>query len=211
MNNTITDKALALAGLTQAVTLVQQVARTSRADSDAYRTCIYSIFQVNPPSTEDIYGGVAALRLGLEQVQRLLGGGRNDPKELEIVKYAVSVLHLERTLAKNPALLQRIGERIERARTQAEHFGYEHENVAANLADIYSETISTLVPRIMVTGEQGYLNNQDNANRIRALLLAAIRAGVLWRQCGGGRLWLLLRRAALAREARRLAESLPRV
>lgn len=210
MNNSLTDKTLALAGLTQAVTLVQQVARQGRADPSAYRTCIYSVFQLEPPSTQEVYGGIAALTFGLEQVQRLLAGGRNDPQELEIVKYAVSVLHLERTLRKNPALLQRIGERIARARTQAEHFGYEHENVAANLADIYSETISTLAPRIMVSGEQGYLNSQENANRIRALLLAAIRSAVLWSQCGGGRLWLLLRRATLAGEARRLAAFLPR-
>jgi high frequency lysogenization protein len=45
-----------------------------------------------------------------------------------------------------------------------------------------------LSPRIMVNGDPAHLNNPENANRIRALLLAGIRAAMLWRQSGGGRL-----------------------
>jgi high frequency lysogenization protein len=66
-----------------------------------------------------------------------------------------------------------------------------HPNLLANLADIYSRTLSTLQPRIMVRGEPLYLNNPDNQNRIRTLLLAGIRAAWLWRQVGGSR-WKIL-------------------
>jgi high frequency lysogenization protein len=41
---------------------------------------------------------------------------------------------------------------------------------------------------------------------IRALLLGGMRAAVLWRQCGGNRLQLLLRRKALLRACRELLE-----
>ena len=44
--------------------------------------------------------------------------------------------------------------------------------------------------RILVRGEQNYLRNNDNAAKIRALLLAGIRAAVLWQQLGGSR-WTL--------------------
>ena len=49
-----------------------------------------------------------------------------------------------------------------------------------------------------------YLTNPANQNRIRALLLAGVRAAILWRQSGGSRLTLLLRRKALLAEGQRL-------
>ena len=60
----------------------------------------------------------------------------------------------------------------------------------------------------MVHGAQIHLAKPDNANRIRALLLAGIRAARLWRQSGGSRLRLLLRRKLLLQEARRTLASL---
>ena len=74
----------------------------------------------------------------------------------------------------------------------------------ARFADLYLKTISTLTPRIMVSGSQLHLNNPENASRIRALLLAGVRAAILWRQSGGSRWKLLVRRNALLREARLL-------
>jgi high frequency lysogenization protein len=76
--------------------------------------------------------------------------------------------------------------------------------VVARLADTYSQTISTLSPRIMVSGENNQLKNPENANRVRALLLAGIRSAVLWRQCGGRQWHLLLQRRKLIESARQL-------
>ncbi|MCG8433413.1 MAG: DUF489 family protein, partial [Gammaproteobacteria bacterium] len=74
-----------------------------------------------------------------------------------------------------------------------------HDNVLANLADTYVNTIGTLRPRVLVNGEHGHLQNPRNVNLIRALLLAGIRSATLWYQCGGSR-WNLLfsRRSFLA-------------
>lgn len=63
--------------------------------------------------------------------------------------------------------------------------------MVARLADIYSNTISQLCSRIMIKGDQAHLSNVDNAAKIRALLLAGIRAALLWRQAGGDR-WKLI-------------------
>lgn len=84
---------------------------------------------------------------------------------------------------------------------QAEHFGVLHENVLANLADVYHSTISTLQPRIMVQGDPQHLGNQGTVNKIRAVLLAGIRSAHLWRQCGGSRWKLLLARQKIRHEA----------
>jgi len=67
--------------------------------------------------------------------------------------------------------------------------------------------VRTLRPRIKVSADPVILENPGNQNLIRALLLAAIRAAVLWRQCGGGRLALVLRRRALVEAAGRLLET----
>jgi high frequency lysogenization protein len=91
---------------------------------------------------------------------------------------------------------------------QAAHFGVAHDNVLAGLAELYQNSISQLRPRIIVMGEQHYLENPANANKIRVLLLAGIRSAWLWRQCGGSRLGFLLNRRKLREEARRLSRSL---
>ncbi len=90
---------------------------------------------------------------------------------------------------------------LTRIRGQAEHFSLTHENVLAALADLYVNTVSTLTPRIIVSGQHGHLTNPANANKVRALLLAAIRSVVLWRQSGGNRFQLLFKRKQLAAEA----------
>ena len=71
----------------------------------------------------------------------------------------------------------------------------------AGLADVYARTISKLSPRVMVKGDPQHLSQAEVANAVRALLLAGIRSGVLWHQCGGGRLRLLLGRRGLVRAA----------
>ena len=54
-------------------------------------------------------------------------------------------------------------------------------------ADLYSSIISPNFPKLIIFGEEEYLQRIDNQELIRALLLAAIRAIVLWRQVGGRR------------------------
>jgi high frequency lysogenization protein len=56
----------------------------------------------------------------------------------------------------------------------------------------------------MINGDPQHLSNPNVVNKIRALLLAGIRASLLWRQCGGSRWHLLLHRKKLQHEANRL-------
>ncbi|MEQ6341532.1 MAG: high frequency lysogenization protein HflD [Gammaproteobacteria bacterium] len=200
MSHSSEERIIALAGAFQATHLVQQIAHTGTMDTGDFEVCINSIFNINPPTTAAVYGGVRGISTGLKRLRTQLGGG-SEPRNMEITRYIVAVLYLERQMAKNSQMLQQIAEGIEKARGQAQHFSQTHSNVIASLAGLYSDTISTLNPRIIVSGEQGYLSNPDNANKVRALLLAAIRSAVLWRQCGGGRWQLLFGRSRMVREA----------
>ena len=95
---------------------------------------------------------------------------------------------------------------MQRSRHQGFDLGDSVQN--EQLADIYQERISMLGPRIMIGGEPLHLQNPDNAARIRVALLAGIRAAVLWRQAGGHKWQLLLRRRAMGRKSRELIDTL---
>lgn len=202
MSYTITDRTIAIAGIYQAVHLVQQIANTGTVDEQDFETCIQSIFCVDMDKTADTFGDQSNISTGLRALIEQLGGqsGKNEPekpKDMYITKYAIGAMVLEKQLKKNPDMLDEISTGIERARNQAEHFSMTHDNVIASLADLYTKTISTLKPRIMVHGEQLHISNPNQTNKIRALLLAAIRAVVLWRQCGGTRWQLIFQRQSI--------------
>ncbi len=197
---------MALAGLFQAVCLTQQVAREGRVDSQALASSIESVLRIDAESTDDVYGGSACVQLGLRSLCRQLGRDKSQ-QDAEIMRYAVSLMFLERPLMRSARLLARLRQGIDTAREKCEHFPVTHENVIACLAETYASTVSQLQPRILVKGEPEYLAAPANANRIRALLLAGMRSAVLWRQLGGNRLRLLWTRRRIVQCAEALLES----
>jgi high frequency lysogenization protein len=204
--NTITNQTIALAGIAQAVALVQQLATTGSADSNALEAGIASLFISDEQGAANVYGGLSGLKLGLEQLNEQMGGLKiANPEQ---ARYAASLVFLEGQLSKQPAMLKTIFAGIERAQAQSEHFGLLHENVLANLGDIYHSTISTLQPRIMVNGEQEFLSRPDIVNKIRACLLAGIRSAILWRRCGGTRWKFLFYRKKIQAELQILLQKL---
>ncbi|MGD8514385.1 MAG: high frequency lysogenization protein HflD [Granulosicoccaceae bacterium] len=207
MSKTITDKVIAFAGILQATHCVKDIATTGRTDNDALQACIESLFIIDAEKTEDVFGGLQRLRYGIGQGTKLF---TNDSKkiDMESMQYTIAAVQLERKLARQPQMLAQISDGIERARQQAAVFTTTHENVIANLAGLYSDTISTLKPRILVNGDPTWLNDTQNVQKIRALLLAAIRSAVLWRQSGGTRLQLLFSRKKYLAEFQRLFNSL---
>jgi high frequency lysogenization protein len=202
MPQTDHDRVIALAGMFQATQLVSSIARTGEADPLEVATCLGSLFKFDAGSSDEIYGGVWRLHSGLQ----LLIGQLKQPRDMEITRYVLALLVLERKLRKHPEFLAKIRRQIEATADKLHYFELAHDNVVAGLADTYASTVSTLAPRIMVNGEHIHLAKQENANRIRALLLAGIRAAVLWRQSGGSRLLLLMRRKALLLAAQRLLD-----
>jgi high frequency lysogenization protein len=200
------DRVMALAGLYQATALVKQVAHAGTVEAAPFEASIASVLCLDAASTEEVFGGWEHLGIGLETLCRQLG--RRGGKDTELTRYAVCLLFLERKLKRRQDLRQEILQGIRKAQPQASYFCPTHESVLANLAEIYTSTISTLSPRIMVTGSPAYLSNPSYANRIRALLLAGLRATVLWRQLGGRRLHLLFSRADILAAARAKLDTL---
>ncbi|MFN2308473.1 MAG: high frequency lysogenization protein HflD [Gammaproteobacteria bacterium] len=206
MQHTLDDRILALAALFQAAVLVQQVARRGQADPGAAAISLGSLFHLDAPDTAAIFteAGQAGpdLATGLRAlIARLESGGTGEA--LEVTRYAIALMHLERQLARRPQLLETLRLGLERIQKQATYFSPDHANVIAALGELYQSTLSTLHPRILVQGEPAHLADPGRAGQIRALLLAGIRATVLWRQLGGSRWQLLLGRRKILDAARR--------
>lgn len=208
MKKNFYDLTLALAGLFQAVALVEQIAKTGQSTSEAFTTSINSVLDLNPTDSLAIYGGdVKNLRMGLELLNELLI--KNTSKHQDVIRYGLGVLHLQKKLSGRKDMLNVIASRIEQANQQAQHFSNTHDNVIANLGGIYSDTLSTFRFRIQVKGDYNYLQQPRIANQIRALLLAAIRSAMLWRQLGGNRWQLIFQRKKIAECVREMLESMP--
>ncbi len=197
--SSISERTLALAGMFQATALVSSLATTGQLSESDMEASLETLFVTDPENTLAVYGRVENLYSGLQTLIKQLGG--NTQRNMDVARYLISLLHLCNKLMKNDAMLSQLASGVERARAQREHFPLLHENVIANLAGTYADTISQLQPKIMVAGDSRYLSDSINANKVRALLLAGMRSAVLWHQLKGSRWQILLHRKKFIQEA----------
>jgi high frequency lysogenization protein len=198
----IADRTLALAGLLQALAQVRRIADTGEADGAVLATAIDSVFRIDAESPAAVYGGTDAVRTGL---LLLRGHFRNESRDELLPRLALAVLQLERRFSRH-AMAQQVHDGILAVAPSAARLGSTHPDVLSSLGSLYADTISHLRPRVLVQGNPHYLGQATVVAEIRAVLLAALRSAVLWRQLGGN-LWdfLLRRRDLMAAIDARLA------
>ncbi|UVJ45825.1 high frequency lysogenization protein HflD [Pseudomonas sp. LS1212] len=198
--NPLQEQLIALGGVFQAAVLVDRIAKTGQVSEAALGCMLGSLLIRDPKDTLEVFGGDD---LNLRDGYRaLVSALERDPNTLqrEPLRYALSMLGLERQLAKRGEMLDMIGKRLPQIQSQVEHFGLVHENVIAASGALYQDTLSTLRQRIQVHGDMRQLQQPSNASKIRALLLAGIRSARLWRQLGGHRWQLVVSRRKLLKE-----------
>jgi len=202
----IRRRTIALAALCQAVYLVDSIARKGLADAEDCHACLESVFAEAAPgaSPATLYGGLYHLRTGLRICAEMLNG-KDLPQTKALMTYSAGLFSLDRRLNKEADLRKHLGEGMRRITKQHQYFGDAmHASIIAAIADLYGETISTMKPRIIVRGKPEHLKQSANTQRVRALLMAGLRAAHLWHNHGGGHLTLLIRRKALLREIEQL-------
>jgi len=192
-------RALALAGLVQAVHLVVSAAKTGMISQDSLDKSLKSIFVQNPGSIAEVYGGTSDITLGINLLKDILNNF-NSEAHADLVRYSLAVITLERAFVSQPDKLRALGaeiERIDQLRMQSagavEAVGVDEE-IVTQLADAYEQIVGQVQPRIKISGNRSHLQNTSNVKRIRALLLSALRSAVLFHQVGGRRWQLLLKR-----------------
>lgn len=206
MSHSKYDQTLALAGIYQAASLVKQIANQGKANNAQIESSLETLFRFDASSVEEVYGSIAGVSHGVKVLQQHLSD--KSMRDIEITKYAISLIMLEAKLSRNSNMLQDISKRLNTISDNFEFFSLGHENTFAKLGQLYKDTISTLGPKIIVSGTQPYLSNASNTNKVRALLLAGIRSAVLWRQCGGSRWQFLFGRKAYQNECEKILRRL---
>jgi high frequency lysogenization protein len=183
MSFSIDDRVLALAGIAQALQQVRRIAETGHSENAIVRTAMDSVMRIDAASPAAVYGSTTQLEPGLRLVRDYF---RNQGKDDLLPRLTLSVMQLERRFVREDATVDKVTAGIARAARQAQELGdSSHPDVLAAMGSLYADTISQLKPRIMVQGNPHYLGQAAVVSEIRALLLAAVRSAVLWRQLGG--------------------------
>lgn len=195
MSEPIFDRTMAFAGIMQAISQVQRVARHGQADGDALAACLNTILVTNPDNTSDVYADKVSLKQGYQLIINQLGDDKQ--KDVEITRYLIGILALERKLSRASNSMGMLSERINQVHRQLHHFAITDDQVVGNFAGIYSDIISNLGPKIQIAGNPEFLKQPLVQQKIRALLLAAMRSAVLWRQLGGKRRHLVFSRKTI--------------
>ncbi|HQS01778.1 MAG: lysogenization regulator HflD [Halothiobacillus sp. 24-54-40] len=203
--NTIEDQSIAIAGLLQCARLIHQLAYTGKVEHERIlATQIRSLFNFDPKDTADTFGGVHELNLGFETFLKLLSGGDRQPSDTEMIRYSVNLINVTKAFLNEPDMVKKVFTRLEALKPALTDHGVD-DGLMTDINQLYRETISNLPVRVVINGEKRYLEEPRISNQIRSLLLAAIRATVLWRQVGGNRWSLVLKRGKYLAAARQLS------
>ena len=197
------ERTMALAGIFQATELVRQAANHGTWSGYAADTCLDSLLAIEADTVEDIYGSTDRLRLGTETLVAVLEGDR---RYVESLGYAVSIMQLENNFRKETKMQSYIGTELLRIGALSDDLE-EHELrdlQARQVAELYTSSISTLSPRVVINGRPQYLQVDRTVSWIRTLLFAGLRSAVLWRQLGGGRFNLMFGRKKMLEQAQAL-------
>ena len=206
------DQMIALAGVFQGAMLVYQLGNKEYCDEAALESSVFSLLRVDADSVVEVYSSVDGVRFGcsvLDQVFRGQLGTVSRP----LFQYAVAMHQLALKLGQFPHMADAINQRLVELAAEFPipdgNVGPEPDSSRLNalctdIAELYSNTISTLEPRIMVQGSEGRLSNEVVVNRVRSALFAGIRSAYLWHQLGGRRWQLMLHRRAYQTMAARI-------
>ena len=197
------ERTMALAGIFQATELVRQAANHGTWSGYAADTCLDSLLAIEADTVEEIYGNASNLRLGAETLVSVLQGDR---RHMESLGYAVSIMQLEHNFRKNSDMQAHIGSELQSfSNMDGDLELHDIKDLQAQeIANLYTKTISTLSPRIVINGRPQFLQVDRTVHWIRTLLFSGLRSAVLWRQMGGGRFSLMFGRKKMLEQAQTL-------
>lgn len=197
------NQTLALAGIFQSAALIEQLAYQGELSQAAFDCSFDTLFTFEAESTLDVFGDVSGLSRGLQSLSLHLDGSSQTSAK-NLVYYIMSMLKLSSRLIRDNQLAENLQSDLQKIEQQSVEFELGRASVVSKVDGLYQDTISNLQPRIIVRGEHNHLTNPGNAAKVRALLLAGIRAAVLWHQLGGSKWKLVFSRKKYVEKAKQL-------
>jgi high frequency lysogenization protein len=207
MDDKLENTTIALAGMLQSVALVSELTQTGKTNSAAFEASIHSIFQFQAQNVPAVFGDLQGIKLGLETIIHSFDATIPNTNRLQS-RYLLSLIYLQKRLFRSPKILDVLIKRLQQTQKQVDYFSLTHPTVIGNLADIYLHTVSTFKFRVVIMGSQRVLLVKENMEKVRALLLAGVRAAALWRQMGGSRFQILFSRAKIKAMAEKILAQL---
>lgn len=209
MSSVQRDKTLALAAIFQAAGLANELARRGQTDTEAEAFLLRSVLVMDTDEAAGIYPDVHGLTRGLTWLEScFMEQGRGLEQAGEIIRIALAVIQVELRLRRDTALQNQLRQRLQAVQRQQT---MNPEMTAGELSDAlgsaYVDSLGNLDFRVQIRGDSRQLQTPGMAERIRAILLAGVRAAWLWQRLGGRRWHLVFTRNQILREIRAIAKS----
>ena len=147
-----------------------------------------AVFSHEEDAVDAIFQPRTPFVAGLDHAADLL---RGELRSAHPARYTAHLLKLAATLSKSRQSVEHLRQLLDATPS--------HQRDTHRAAEIYSETLSRLKPRIIVHGNGNRLQQPSVADAIRASLLAGVRFAWLWQQLGGKQWHLVLQRSRVLR------------
>lgn len=203
------DQLLALAALIQAVSFASELAMDGTCDILSAQHLIAAIYVFDTPSTEKLYPA-RQLTIGLQAFNQLFTPNESlKARQQSLARYVVKLNNLAKKLYRQPTIMTELATRIQQATVQRDFFANEPDRALESLSGIYLWLAHAVKVDFKILGQSQYLHDHQRVNRIRALLLAGVRAAVLWQQLGGTAWQLWWRRKTYLQLSQQLLTNSP--
>jgi len=191
------QRALALAALTQAISLIEGIAQEGKCEQAQFACSMDAFLDEN-------YLGNRVFYTGAVRAKRLLQG-QEVPNAKHLLAHSAALISLEKKLSKQHDKLQYIGKGMQRIEKKVQYFNDPyHGNIMSAIAHLYGETISEMKPKVIIRGKSEHLKHLHNTEKIRCLLFSGIRAASVWRNNGGHALRLVFGRKKLIQDLEKI-------
>lgn len=197
---------MCLAATLQCCISIQRLARHGATDENMLTRMVATVLDFSTVEPEKLYGGAQTLKTGLKFIQDS-GPGQMDSDRVEVLSLTNAVQQIQKVLVNTPVIQNSLGEKLNYLHSQELGFPYSNDSWE-KFNQIYIKTLGTLEPKIIVKGEQNWLQNPLTVAKIRSGLLAAVRSAYFWNSLGGKRWHLLLLRKQYINNARTLLTNL---
>lgn len=193
------NQTIALAAVCQAALLVCDASKGKSIDKEVTTQLFKGVMVTSPDSIFDVYQNIQDLRGGCESILKQMSG-RTDRRDMELTRYVAGMMALSKKLMNSNKAQQDLTDTIDQISRRLDHFDISSDSVIRNFADGYSKAISPLGQKIQVMGDPNVLTQDIVQHKIRAILLAGVRAAVLWRQMGGKRRQFIFNRKQILQD-----------
>lgn len=185
-------QARALCALLDCLTGVRELATQGRTDLARRAPLLDAILDFEGADPEALFGSGYAFAPGAQAGATLFS--RSFTQTDHLLRLAAEVLALSSRLRQSKTAGDRLHAALQPALRQKQAFGVTHDYTIQSFAQAYVDGVAPLGARILIAGDPTWLKQDRVAAQIRTLLLAGMRAAILWRHLGGSLWSLWLRR-----------------